>query len=114
MALDRRRDRLQPRPQRRAVPAEIEAVLAWAVREGATNVVRHSDAHRCAIRVDRRPEAVAVEIEDDGVPAPGGEIGSGLAGLAERAARPCAAPSRPARCRRRLPAASERAARPSP
>ena len=30
---------------------EVETVLAWAVREGTTNVIRHSGARRCAIRV---------------------------------------------------------------
>ena len=71
-----------------ALPAEIEAVLAWAVREGTTNVVRHSGARSCAIRVRADTETAAVEVEDDGggAPAPG-SAGSGLAGLAERAER---------------------------
>ena len=30
---------------------EVEAVLAWAVREGATNVIRHSGATHCQVRV---------------------------------------------------------------
>ena len=28
----------------------VEAVLAWAVREGATNVIRHSGARHCTFR----------------------------------------------------------------
>jgi two-component system sensor histidine kinase DesK len=69
------------------VSEDVEAVLAWAVREATTNVVRHSGARNCAIRIHARDGAVAVEVEDDGAgPAPG-RAGSGLAGLAERAAR---------------------------
>jgi two-component system sensor histidine kinase DesK len=65
---------------------EVEAVLAWAVREGATNVIRHSHARRCTMRINARLGSAAVEVVDDG---PGGlarsDGGHGLAGLAERA-----------------------------
>ncbi|MGH2345123.1 MAG: sensor histidine kinase, partial [Chloroflexota bacterium] len=37
--------------ERIEVAPEVEAVLAWAVREGTTNVVRHSHADRCDIRI---------------------------------------------------------------
>jgi len=69
------------------VPGERRELLGWAVREGVTNVVRHSGARRCRIVVDRD----AVEIHDDGEgPAPargvsGWTLGSGLRGLRERA-----------------------------
>jgi two-component system sensor histidine kinase DesK len=68
------------------LPAEVEAVLAWAVREGATNVVRHSGAQRCSIRVRTEGARAAVEVEDNGrnKRAIAG-AGSGLTGLAERA-----------------------------
>jgi two-component system sensor histidine kinase DesK len=69
-----------------AVSPEVEAVLAWAVREGATNVVRHSNAEHCDIRIRRNGDSAAVEIDDDGsADTPAGRDGSGLAGLAERA-----------------------------
>lgn len=67
------------------VPADRSELFGWAVREGVTNVVRHSGASRCRISVTRD----AVEISDDGrgVPAPAPEgRGTGLAGLRERAA----------------------------
>jgi two-component system sensor histidine kinase DesK len=68
------------------VTPEVEAVLAWAIREGATNVVRHSNAEHCDIRIRRDRDSLAVEVEDDGhAPTPSGPDGSGLAGLAERA-----------------------------
>lgn len=69
------------------LPEDVDAVLAWAVREGATNVIRHSRAQHCAIRVDADAERAAVEIEDDGSGVVNGAGGSGLSGLRERAHR---------------------------
>ena len=43
---------VEPAPE--GLPREVDAVLGWAVREGVTNVLRHSDAARARIRVDRR------------------------------------------------------------
>jgi two-component system, NarL family, sensor histidine kinase DesK len=68
------------------VPGERRELFGWAVREGVTNVVRHSRATRCRIQV--RPEAVVVS--DDGTGPPeggvsGGVTGHGLTGLRERA-----------------------------
>lgn len=63
----------------------METVLAWAVREGVTNVLRHSDARVCSITAGYRNVTVRLEIVNDGVRTPKAE-GSGLAGLAERAA----------------------------
>lgn len=48
------------------LPTTIEAVLAWAIREGVTNVIRHSHAHSCTIRVTRGMQTAQVEIIDDG------------------------------------------------
>jgi two-component system, NarL family, sensor histidine kinase DesK len=68
------------------LPAHVETVLAWAVREAATNVVRHSDARHCAIRLRDQGDGVALEVDDDGSPVePGDGGGAGLAGLGERA-----------------------------
>jgi two-component system sensor histidine kinase DesK len=72
---------------------EVEAVLAWAVREGATNVIRHSGARHCQVRVMAGLADAAVVVVDDGS---GGDAapaaangnagrGHGLAGLSERA-----------------------------
>jgi two-component system sensor histidine kinase DesK len=69
------------------LPEDVDATLAWAVREGTTNVIRHSRAQHCAIRVDANGERAAVEIEDDGSGAGLGDPGSGLSGLRERAQR---------------------------
>ena len=65
------------------LPPALEAVLAWSVREGVTNVMRHSQAKRCAVRITNRDGRVSVEVVDNGR---GGtlEPGSGLRGLRER------------------------------
>jgi two-component system sensor histidine kinase DesK len=70
-----------------ALPADVDAVLAWAVREGTTNVIRHSGALHCAIRVRADGDRAAVEIEDDGTASSSMARGSGLSGLRERAQR---------------------------
>ncbi|GAW52336.1 putative two-component systemsensor kinase [Nocardioides sp. PD653] len=63
------------------VPTELRELFAWTVREGVTNVIRHSGAHRCEVRLT----ASSAEVVDDG-PGPGAPgTGSGLAGLRERA-----------------------------
>jgi two-component system sensor histidine kinase DesK len=67
--------------------AEAQSALGWVVREGVTNVLRHSDAARCRIslRADGL-DGVAVEIVNDRARprAAGPGAGSGLAGLTER------------------------------
>jgi two-component system sensor histidine kinase DesK len=69
---------------------EAETVLAWAVREGATNVLRHSRARECMVKLDRRNGSAVMEMVDDGVgeprPAADGGLGNGLRGLGERVA----------------------------
>ena len=65
------------------VPSELRELFAWTVREGVTNVIRHSGASRCEVRLTPS----SAEVRDDGsaTPSPTGH-GSGLAGLRERAA----------------------------
>lgn len=46
---------------------QAEAVLSWVVREGTTNVLRHSGARSCRIRVGADAECAWVSVEDDGV-----------------------------------------------
>ncbi|GCE28259.1 two-component sensor histidine kinase [Dictyobacter alpinus] len=68
-------------------PTTIESVLAWAVREGVTNIIRHSRAHHCTIALHRANDTVTLTISNDGV-VPRSEMqstrGNGLRGLAER------------------------------
>jgi two-component system sensor histidine kinase DesK len=62
-----------------------EAVLAMALREAVTNVIRHAGATRCQIRVAPSPVALTLSIVDDGK---GGGLveGSGLKGMRTRLA----------------------------
>jgi two-component system sensor histidine kinase DesK len=78
-----------------AVPPAAESVLAWALREGVTNVIRHSRARRCTVRILRQEGMVGIEVIDDGrggakdapLPAAAHEGGgSGLPGLRARVA----------------------------
>jgi two-component system, NarL family, sensor histidine kinase DesK len=71
------------------LPRAVDAVLAWTVREGTTNVIRHSRATHCRIVLAREGEEVYAEITDDGRSyreENGDDSGSGLSGLTERVA----------------------------
>lgn len=62
------------------VPTRFHETAAWAVREGTTNIVKHSTAGSATLAL----RANGLELRNDGAPdAPGGAP-SGLAGLAER------------------------------
>ncbi|GAA0386302.1 hypothetical protein GCM10009530_41620 [Microbispora corallina] len=70
-----------------ALSPETDMLLSWVVREGVTNVVRHSGARRCRITVRRDVDPVLAEIRDDGAGGdPAAASGSGLRGLRERLA----------------------------
>ncbi|GAA4066587.1 sensor histidine kinase [Nonomuraea soli] len=90
------------------IPADAGSLLAWVVREGTTNVVRHSRARSCRIHLGVEGGQAFVEVSDDGGPTSpadrrgtqgggvhgtglhgspangGAPAGSGLRGLAER------------------------------
>jgi len=61
-----------------------ESTLAWAVREAATNVVKHSGAQTCRIVLRGTEGSTTLEVEDDGRGAADGAMGTGLNGLAGR------------------------------
>ena len=82
------------------LPPDLDAVLAWTLREAITNVVRHSRARHCWIHVTAGLGEAAAEVIDDGVGGPSDTVnrsvqpstdgralprwaGNGLAGLAE-------------------------------
>ena len=48
------------------LPPKVDELFAWAVREGVTNVVRHSSAHTCSIFIGRGDGQLRLEIENDG------------------------------------------------
>jgi two-component system sensor histidine kinase DesK len=63
-------------------PAE-ETVLALALREAVTNIVRHAKAHTCRLRFAVERGRHSLVIEDDGQHAVERE-GNGLRGMRER------------------------------
>ena len=69
-----------------AIPTTIEAVLSWTVREGVTNVIRHSRAHQCMIHMTRNAHEIGIEVIDDGSNSASNSDsqGNGLRGLTER------------------------------
>ena len=66
-----------------AVPTRNRELFAWTIREAVTNVVRHSRAGSCVVRL----AADSVEIVDDGPgdDGPPAVDGQGLPGLRRRA-----------------------------
>ncbi|WP_344975994.1 sensor histidine kinase [Streptosporangium fragile] len=74
------------RTPREPVPEEAGALLAWVVREGTTNVLRHSSATRCRIAITLHDGTAAVEMTNNGADAVDGRGGTGLVGLSERVA----------------------------
>ncbi|WP_460526046.1 sensor histidine kinase [Flindersiella endophytica] len=65
------------------VPGDYRELFGWVAREGVTNVVRHSKARTCTVRLTPN----SVEVVDDGVgpsDSTSDGTGSGLAGLRER------------------------------
>jgi len=82
--------------------SEAEAALAWCLREAVTNVIRHSGARTCSIRLVQHTGELSLEVSDDGhgleslsagspLPAQdggrtsgGSSAGSGLRGMSER------------------------------
>ena len=69
------------------VPSDLRELFAWTLREGVTNVVRHSAATRCSVTL----AADRITIADDGrgMRAADASVlrdGHGLSGLRERAA----------------------------
>jgi two-component system sensor histidine kinase DesK len=63
----------------------VDELFAWALREGVTNVLRHSAATTCSISIRQQNDSVRFEIVNDGAMPPS-TGGSGLSGLASRAA----------------------------
>ena len=64
------------------VDSRWRELFAWTLREGVTNVIRHSGATRCSVAID----ADQIRIDDDGTGDGTDAPGSGLHGLRQRAA----------------------------
>ncbi|SEC12485.1 sensor histidine kinase [Streptomyces sp. TLI_105] len=72
--------------ERHDVPVAVDRTVYRIVQESLTNIARHADAATASVRIDCRPDALTVRVDDDGkaapdsVPAPG----TGLLGMRER------------------------------
>ena len=68
------------------LPARVQSALAWVVREGVTNVVRHAKATACTIDLAVVGDLAQLTVVNDGATA-APSSGSGLVGLSERLGR---------------------------
>jgi len=99
----------------RALPAIVDLTAFRIVQESLTNVVRHAGASRATVSIDYEPDAVVVQVDDDGRGNANRRAaeaeGYGLVGMRERAAAtggrleagPAPAPDRGFRVRAWLP-----------
>ncbi len=74
--------------RRHDVPAAVGRTAYRIVQESLTNISRHAAATSASVRIDYRPDAVALQVDDDGeaTPATAPEPGIGLLGMRERVA----------------------------
>ncbi|GAA2997872.1 sensor histidine kinase [Kitasatospora albolonga] len=68
------------------MPASVEATAYFVVAEALANVARHSGATRAEVKGRLLGELLVVEVRDDGAGGADPAAGTGLAGLADRAA----------------------------
>jgi two-component system sensor histidine kinase DesK len=61
-----------------SLPPAVDALLAWTVREGATNIVRHAAARHAEIVIDLTGTEASARLSDDGA----GPRGQGLRAIA--------------------------------
>jgi len=80
---------LEVHGSQRDLPPGADLAAYRIVQEALTNVVKHAHTTACRVVVTYQPDAVSVEITDDGRGAPAGSApaypGHGIAGMAERA-----------------------------
>ncbi|KUM80075.1 sensor histidine kinase [Streptomyces sp. ISL-22] len=72
--------------QRQDVPAAVDRTAYRIVQESLTNIARHADAATASVRIDCRPDALAIRVDDDGraTPDTAPVPGVGLLGMRER------------------------------
>ncbi|MER7500926.1 histidine kinase [Nonomuraea pusilla] len=68
------------------VPAAVARTAYRIVQESLTNIARHADAATASVRIDHRPDALVIRVDDDGKATPGSAPvpGVGLLGMRER------------------------------
>jgi signal transduction histidine kinase len=73
--------------QRPAVPAGVDLAAYRIVQEGLTNVIRHAGGAPTVVTIRYTPDAVTIEIDDQGSRTPSSAVssgGHGLVGMRER------------------------------
>ncbi|MFD4971734.1 sensor histidine kinase [Streptomyces sp. NPDC058424] len=72
--------------QRHDVPAAVDRTVYRIVQESLTNIARHAAADSASVRIDCRPDALTIRVDDDGRATPGTAPvpGVGLLGMRER------------------------------
>ncbi|GAA3414140.1 sensor histidine kinase [Streptosporangium vulgare] len=72
--------------RRHDVPAAVSRTVYRIVQEALTNVSRHAAATTASVRIDYRPDALTIRVDDDGGATPGAAPvpGVGLLGMRER------------------------------
>jgi signal transduction histidine kinase len=72
--------------QRHDVPAAVDRTAYRIVQESLTNIARHAAAATASVRIDYRPDALGIRVDDDGKATPdtAPEPGVGLLGMRER------------------------------
>jgi two-component system sensor histidine kinase DesK len=69
----------------RDLPPELDRVLGFWIREGVTNILRHSQASRCRLVLEDGGDRLRAVLADDGSPRGSpNPAGSGIRGLQER------------------------------
>jgi signal transduction histidine kinase len=74
------------------LPADVDLAAYRIIQEALTNSARHSGGTNAAVRLDYNDHGLLIEVADDGAPRPDRPAGlsegsgSGIAGMAERAA----------------------------
>jgi signal transduction histidine kinase len=71
---------------RNVVPAAVDRTAYRIVQESLTNIARHAAAATASVRINYRPDALVIEVDDDGKAAPdtAPTPGVGLLGMRER------------------------------
>ncbi|MGW0826158.1 sensor histidine kinase [Streptomyces sp. NPDC002845] len=72
--------------QRHDVPAAVDRTAYRIVQESLTNIARHAAAATASVRIDCRPDTLAIRVDDDGKATPDTAPvpGVGLLGMRER------------------------------
>ncbi|MGQ5262540.1 sensor histidine kinase [Micromonospora sp. ZYX-F-536] len=72
--------------QRPEVPAAVDRTAYRIVQESLTNIARHAAAASASVRIDYRPDTLAIRVDDDGSATPDTAPmpGVGLLGMRER------------------------------